>query len=150
MRARGWRPHSVFRKMTTAVAYVATAAQLNLEVGAKVIYMERLRFADDEPLALEPVHLPYARFADLFNFDLAHRSLYALMEQEFGVRPVLAEESVEAVLLSTEEAEIFGVAPGSPALLTRRITRDGEGAVVEAATSLYRGDRYRMALVRRR
>ncbi len=168
MQARGWRPHSVVRQMTTAVADVAVAAQLNLEAGAKVIYLERLRFADDEPLALERVHLPYARFADdeplalervhlpyarfagLFSFDLAQRSLYALMEQEFGVRPVLAEESVEAVLLSTEEAEIFGVAPGAPALLTRRITHDSEGRVVEAATSLYRGDRYRMALVRRR
>uniref|UniRef100_A0A7C1FTL3 GntR family transcriptional regulator n=1 Tax=Caldilinea aerophila TaxID=133453 RepID=A0A7C1FTL3_9CHLR len=150
MQARGWRPHSVVRQMTTTVADVAVAAQLNLEVGARVIYLERLRFADDEPLALERVHLPYARFAALLTFDLAQHSLYALMEQEFGVRPVLAEESVEAVLLSTEEAEIFGIAPGSPALLTRRITHDSEGVVVEAATSLYRGDRYRMALVRRR
>jgi hypothetical protein len=39
---------------------------------------------------------------------------------------------------------------GSPALLTRPITHDDQGQVIEAATSLYRGDRYRMALVRRR
>ncbi|GIK72606.1 MAG: GntR family transcriptional regulator [Chloroflexota bacterium] len=150
MRTRGWRPHSVIRQMTATVADVSVAAQLNLEVGAKVIYLERLRFADDEPLALERVYLPYARFASLLTRDLASQSLYAVMEQELGVRPSVAEESVEAVLLSTEEAEIFGVAAGAPALLTRRITRDDEGAVVEAATSLYRGDRYRMALVRRR
>jgi GntR family transcriptional regulator len=150
MRTRGWRPHSVIRQMTATVADVSVAAQLNLEVGAKVIYLERLRFADDEPLALERVYLPYARFAGLLGRDLASQSLYAVMEQELGVRPALSEESVEAVLLSTEEAEIFGVAAAAPALLTRRITRDEEGQVVEAATSLYRGDRYRMALVRRR
>ncbi len=150
MRTRGWRPHSVIRQVTATVADVAIAAQLNLEVGAKVIYLERLRFADDEPLALERVYLPYARFASLLALDLASQSLYAVMESELGVRPSLSEESIEAVLLSTEEAEIFGVAAGAPALLTRRITRDDEGNVIEAATSLYRGDRYRMALVRRR
>jgi GntR family transcriptional regulator len=150
MRTRGWRPHSVIRQITATVADVSVAAQLNLEAGAKVIYLERLRFADDEPLALERVHLPYARFASLLTLDLASQSLYAVMENALGVRPSLAEESVEAVLLSTEEAEIFGVAAGAPALLTRRITHDDAGEVVEAATSLYRGDRYRMALVRRR
>jgi GntR family transcriptional regulator len=136
--------------MTATVADVSVAAQLDLEAGAKVIYLERLRFADDEPLALERVYLPYARFASLFGLNLTSQSLYAVMEQELGVRPSLSAESVEAVLLSTEEADIFGVAAGAPALLTRRITHDDEGNVVEAATSLYRGDRYRMALVRRR
>ena len=150
MRTRGWRPHSAMRQVTATVADVPVAAQLNLEVGAKVIYLERLRFADDEPLALERVYLPYSRFARLLALDLANQSLYAVMEMQLGVRPVLSEESVEAVLLTTEEAGIFGVPAGTPALLTRRITRDEEGQVIEAATSLYRGDRYRMALVRRR
>jgi GntR family transcriptional regulator len=150
MNARGWRPHSVIRQMTATVADVAVAAQLNQEAGAKVIYLERMRFADDEPLAMERVYLPFARFGKLLTLDLADQSLYAVIEALFGIRPVLAEESVEAVLLSTEEAHIFGVTAGSPALLTRRITRDDEGQVIEAATSLYRGDRYRMALVRRR
>ncbi|MFO7633112.1 MAG: GntR family transcriptional regulator [Caldilinea sp.] len=150
MRTRGWRPHSVIRQVTATVADVSVAAQLNLEVGAKVIYLERLRFADDEPLALERVYLPYVRFASLLGRDLTSQSLYAVMEEELGVRPSISEESVEAVLLSTEEAGIFGIAGGVPALLTRRITRDDKGQVIEAATSLYRGDRYRMALVRRR
>jgi DNA-binding GntR family transcriptional regulator len=30
------------------------------------------------------------------------------------------------------------------------VTYDDQGQVIEAATSLYRGDRYRMTLVRRR
>jgi len=150
MRARGWRPHSEIRQMTATVADVSVAAQLNLEVGAKVIFLERLRFADDEPLALERVYLPYSRFAVLLTLDLASESLYAVMERTLGVRPELSEESVEAVQISTEEADIFGITAGAPALLTRRITRDEHGQVVEMATSLYRGDRYLMALVRRR
>ena len=150
MQTRGWRPHSQIRQMTAAVADVSVAAQLAMEVGAKVFYLERLRFADDEPLALERLYLPYARFALLLALDLASQSLYSIIEQELGVRPVLAEESVEAVLFSAEEAGIFSLSVGSPALLTRRVTYDDQGQVIEAATSLYRGDRYRMTLVRRR
>jgi GntR family transcriptional regulator len=150
MRLRGWQPHSVVRQATTLLADVAIAAQLNVPIGARVILIERLRFADDEPLAHELVHLPHTRFGGLLALDLAGASLYDLLEREFGVRPVYAEESVEAVLMAQHEAELFGLEPGAPALLTRRITRDGDDVVVEAATTLYRGDRYRMVLARHR
>jgi GntR family transcriptional regulator len=150
MRLRGWQPHSQVRQAATTLADVAIAAQLDLPIGARVILIERLRFADDEPLAHEFVHLPHARFPGLLALDLANASLYDLLEREFGVRPVYAEESVEAVLLAQAEAELFGLEPGAPALLTRRITRDEDDNVVEAATTLYRGDRYRMVLARRR
>lgn len=61
--------------------------RLNLEIGAKVIYLERLRFADGEPLALERVHLPYARFAPLLSLDLTNQSLYTVMEEDVGRAP---------------------------------------------------------------
>jgi GntR family transcriptional regulator len=150
MRLRGWQPHSQVRKAATILADVSIAAQLSVPVGARVILIERLRFADDEPLAHEHVHLPHARFPDLLATDLADQSLYALLESRYGVRPVYAEESVEAVLMSGQEAALFGLEPGAPALLTRRVTRDEDDTPVEAATTLYRGDRYRMVLARRR
>jgi GntR family transcriptional regulator len=150
MRLRGWQPHSQVRKAATILADVSIAAQLSIPVGARVILIERLRFADDEPLAHEHVHLPHARFPDLLATDLADQSLYALLQSRYGVRPVYAEESVEAVLMSGEEAALFGLEPGAPALFTRRVTRDEDDNAVEAATTLYRGDRYRMVLARRR
>jgi GntR family transcriptional regulator len=150
MRMRGWTPCSQVRQATTTIADVAIAAQLAIPIGALVIFLERLRYADEEPLALERVYLPYARFQNLLALDLASNSLYALLENEFGVRPVYAEESVEAVLLSTDEAALFRLEAGAPALLTRRVTTDEQDSVIEAATTLYRGDRYRMVLARRR
>ena len=150
MRARGWAPRSEVRQFTAAVADVAVAAQLNLAVGAKVIYLERLRFADDEPLAFERVYLPFERFQRLLSMDLVQNSLYELLEKEFDTRPVYATESVEAVLLTVAEAELFCLPEGMPALLTRRVTFDDAETAIEAATTLYRGDRYRMVLARQR
>ncbi len=150
MRLRGWQPRSQVCQATTILADVAIAAQLNVPIGARVILIERLRFADDEPLAHEFVHLAHSRFPGLLALDLANSSLYDQLESKFGVRPVYAEESVEAVLMSPQEAALFGLEPGAPALLTRRITRDEDENIIEAATTLYRGDRYRMVLARRR
>ena len=150
MRLRGWQPRSQVCQATTILADVAIAAQLNVPIGARVILIERLRFADDEPLAHEFVHLAHGRFPGLLALDLANSSLYDQLESKFGVRPVYAEESVEAVLMSPQEAALFGLEPGAPALLTRRITRDEDENIIEAATTLYRGDRYRMVLARRR
>lgn len=150
MRMRGWQPRSEVRQATTTQADVAIAAQLGIAAGARVILIERVRFADDEPLAVERVYLPHARFQAILSMDLASASLYDLLEREFGTRPVYAEESVEAVLMSASEAHLFGLEPGAPALLTRRVTRDEQDTLIEAATTLYRGDRYRMVLARHR
>lgn len=150
MRMRGWQPRSEVRQLTTTEADVAVAAQLNINVGSKVLFLERVRFADDEPLALERVYLPFNRFQRLMTMDLARESLYQLMEREFETRPVYAAESIEAILLSPADAELFELPIGSPALLTRRVTRDDKDSVIEAATTLYRGDRYCMVLARRR
>jgi GntR family transcriptional regulator len=152
MRARGLTPHSEVRRLTSEVAEASIAAQLGLAAGARVVYVERLRFANNEPVALERVYLPYDRFAGLLGkeSELARRSMYEIMEEEFDSRPTFADETVEAVLLHQAEARLFGVPRNSPALLAQRVTRDERGKPIETVQTLYRGDRYRMTFVRKR
>jgi GntR family transcriptional regulator len=150
MKARGMKASSRLLSCKEEVADAAVAAQLGLTTGARVIVIERVRLANNEPMALESAYLPHQRFAGLTQFDLNQHSLYDLMEQKFGARPKLADETIEAVALSNAEAKLLGVRPASPALLARRVTRDTEGKVIEVAKAIYRGDRYRMVFVRER
>lgn len=150
MRTRGLQPSSRVLRCASEVADSAVAAQLDLSVGARVIVLERVRMADDEPLALERVELPFDRFGGLLHKDLATRSLYAVLEEDFGCVPSFADETVEAVLLNPAQAKLLSVPRHSPALLARRITRDDRSAPVESVHTLYRADRYRMVLTRRR
>jgi GntR family transcriptional regulator len=76
--------------------------------------------------------------------------LYTVLERDFGCCPVQADETVEAVLLNATDARLLGVPRSSPALYARRITRDDHGTAIESTDSLYRGDRYRMVLIRHR
>jgi len=150
MQARGLAASSQVLAFREDVAPAATAAQLELPQGAKVVYLERVRLVDGEPLALERVYLPWERFAALLGKNMAEHSLYAVLEQEFNCSPTVADETVEATLLSAADARLLGVTRHSPALLASRITRDAHGAPIESVQTLYRADRYRMVFTRTR
>jgi GntR family transcriptional regulator len=150
MRTRGLTATSRVLRCSPETADATVAAQLDLPIGARVVFLERVRLADGEPMAIERVYLPYDRFGGLLGQDLAQRSLYDLLEQEFDCRPSLADETVEAILLNAADARLLGVPRNSPALMARRITRDDRGAAVESVQTLYRGDRYRMVFTRKR
>jgi GntR family transcriptional regulator len=150
MRMRGMRASSHLLSADTEIADAAVLGQLGLRAGARVIIIVRLRLADGDPMAIERVHLPQHRFPDLLSHDIEKHSLYELMSQAYSVRPHTCDETIEAIVLSLEDAAALRVPADSPALLARRVTRDVDGNVIEVVKTIYRGDRYRMVFARRR
>ena len=120
------------------------ARALGLRPGAQVVRLRRLAHVRDEPAAILDARLPAARFRRLTSiqgFD-AGRSLYATLEAEFATRVGGARSTLEVVRCDEDEAELLGVGEGTPALLVRSVTKDGDGRPVEAADVLYRADRF--------
>ncbi|HEY8549093.1 MAG TPA: GntR family transcriptional regulator [Vicinamibacterales bacterium] len=112
---------------------------LGLRPGAEVIFVRRLRLGGDQPLVIANTWLPAARFPAFLEQDLAHRSIYDLMEAT-GSRPTDAVQTIEAITLPPEEAALLTVPPGSAALLVRRVGY-ARGVPVEYAVDHYRADR---------
>ena len=127
----------------TVPAERSVAEALGIAIGASVIHVERLRIADGEPLLLEQVFLPEARFPGLLASDLEHRSLYELLSVRYGTRVVRAREALEPIALPSREAQLLGVEPHRPALLIEGLAFDQAGQPVEFARSYVRGDRTR-------
>lgn len=150
MRSRDMIPSSKVLSLTETTADDVVATQLGIPAASRVIYFERVRLANDEPMALEKGYLPYERFQGILEYDLTSRSLYDVLENEYDCYPVVAEEIIEAVILNEKEARLLDISRGSPALLAKRITRDTKGNIVETVQTLYRADRYRMFFIRRR
>ena len=128
----------------------ATASALHLSPGDNVCRIKRLRFAGGELVGLETSHLPTRLFPDLEAYDLENQSLYALIENRFGIRLEWSEEEMEAVPAKKSEAKLLEVRPGFPLLFMRRTVYSKEGVPVEFAHSLFRGDRYSAAVISRR
>lgn len=117
------------------------AARLGLDRGDPVVRVERLRCADDEPIAVETSHLSAARFPGLVPHLRRRGSLYAVLADEYGVRPAGAEESISTAPASTREAALLDTDTGAPMLVLTRRSVDAQGRPVEWVTSWYRGDR---------
>jgi GntR family transcriptional regulator len=150
MHDRGMTPGSTMLRREVTPASEVIARQLEIEPGNPVIYVERVRTADGEPMALERAYLPAERLSGLEAVDLTDTSLYQTLAERYGVQVAVADQWVSAIRLTEGEARLLAVPPGQPALLFQRVTRDPAGEVVEYSRSLYRGDRYEVHTRHRR
>lgn len=143
MAAKGRRPTSRLLDAAVVPSSPHIAERLQLAPGANVQRLERLRLADDEPMAVEAVYLDAERFDGLGTALAQGMSLYKILHERYAVSLVKGEETIETVLASPPEASLLETDTGLPLLLLTRISWDQDGRPVEYARSLYRGDRYR-------
>jgi GntR family transcriptional regulator len=143
IQSKGLRPSSRLLDVGTVAATGEVAEHLQLTTDAPVLRLERLRLANNEPMAIETVHLDPARFPGIDAVVSDETSLYQLMRDRYGIVPVEAEETIESVLASSPKATLLGSDSTTPLLLLTRTSWDKHGKTVEFVRSFYRGDRYR-------
>lgn len=121
------------------------AEALDLDPETELLALERLRFADKEPLAIMHNWLP-PRHSDISEDALESRSLYSLLRDE-GVGSVVAHQSVSARLPTAEEQELLEISSSLPVIAVTRTAFEPTGAPVEHAEHVYRSDGYTFDLV---
>jgi GntR family transcriptional regulator len=143
VRARGMEPTSRLIGVVRTPAQADVAAMLALAEGDEILQIERVRLADEEPLAVEMVCLDARRFDGIAAVLGESQSLYELLRARYGVELAWAEETIEAVAAPEREAGLLGIASGAPVLLLCRQSFDPIGRPVELVRSVYRADRFR-------
>jgi GntR family transcriptional regulator len=141
--ARGSHLRSEVRRLEVVPADEQVASALRIAVGASVVVIERLRFVDDEPWALVIGQLPVDVAPGLPEEDLTHQSLYALLEQKYGVALRHGRRSVQASVASAEVAASLGIAEGDAVLVLRSTVYGDDERPVEMFVAYHRGDRSR-------
>ncbi|UKY54171.1 GntR family transcriptional regulator [Streptomyces inhibens] len=141
--ARGGELRSDVRRLEVVPADAQVAAELQREPGHPVIVIERLRFVNEEPWVLTTTHVPQEVAPGLLDEDLTRQSLYALLEDKYGVQLVKGRRSVEAATASAELARSLGVGQGAPVLVLRNVSFGADGRPVESFVAFHRGDRSR-------
>lgn len=137
-----WR--SRILEFETADAGARLGARLRCSPGDPVLSVVRLRLVDDEPMAIERLHLPAQLVTGLRPADLESGNFYRLLRIRYEVVVADAVQSIEPTVTDSEESTLLTVPLHSPALLFERTTRDLTGRIVEYTRSIYRGDRYRL------
>ncbi|GLZ55656.1 GntR family transcriptional regulator [Actinomycetospora sp. NBRC 106378] len=117
------------------------AARLGLEESTPLLHLERLRYADDEPLAWDRVWLPYDLAAPLLGRDLSRTALDDELERCAGIRIDEGRERIRIALADRVRAQLLGIAPGDPVFHIER-TGAHRGELVEWRQTVIRGDRF--------
>jgi GntR family transcriptional regulator len=138
LRARGLAPRTRILSATTGIATPDESMALGLSPGRRVIRLRRLRYAGDEPLALERSTLPAFALASVRS---VRDSLYVALDRR-GMRPRRALQRLRAVAFDAASARLLGVPTGSAGLLIERRGFLDDGRGVELTHSHYRGDAY--------
>ena len=113
--------------------------RLQLAPGEQVLDLIRVRYADDEPLAVMRNTIP-ERIAPTRE-ALAANGLYACL-REAGITTVLAHERIGATVADEEHAELLDEQLGAALLTMERKSFANDGTVVEFGYHVYRASRY--------
>lgn len=118
---------------------------LKLKRGEQVHEVIRVRSGNGEPVALEETYLPANVFVGMLSYDLTD-SLYSVMQREYARAPYSADEVVEPIKATAQQAELLNVEPEAVLLLITRTSYSEDGTPVEYSRDHFRPDRTKIQL----
>ncbi len=106
---------------------------LQIDSGSEVVRVRRVRSINGAPTIFDIIVLVNDQFPNIVEFmerDL-RANTYIIMEKEYGVLAVRAEEWLCAVPADDEIAGLLGVEPGAPLLKVNRVSYGLDGKPIE-------------------
>lgn len=117
------------------------ATRLECPPDEPLIYIERLRLADDEPIAIDCSWLPACLAKPLLEVDFSHTALYRELATRCHVTLDAGWERIRPGLPSREQRELLGVGTRQSAFNVERLAYQGS-TPIEWRHSVVRGDRF--------
>ena len=128
------------------------AGHLGIAAGESVIKIVRLRSVQHTPIVLVTTFLPYALCPQLSEDDLSNQSLYALLENRYGLTIARGRRTIQAVLAEGQQAKLLEVQKGAPLFRLDSLSTLSDGTPIEYYFAYHRGDRsqFEVELIRTR
>ncbi len=147
---RGRRPGGLLLVAELVRGSEQVRQKLGLTDSEQAIRLERIRSADDLPIAHEIDYLPYPRAAGIYERakELADGSLYTLMAFE-GLSPSIAEQTLRADQPDARTAELLHIAASEPGMRLFSTLFDQTGLPIAYSESFFPGNRYDFQLTLR-
>ncbi len=119
------------------------ARVLRIQLGAEVVFLNRLRIVDGKPAAIERAYLPHSFCHGILEHDFSKESLYDVLAAQYNMKPDHAEQEIGAEIATPQVADLMNLDHPAPVLVIRRETRTADGRVIEYVESEFRADRFR-------
>jgi len=148
MMQKGLRPSTKVLSFREIEGKRGINKKLNLEPSEKLLYLERVRYTDGEPIVYLETYLPYQLFSEFLTKDLEHNSMYMLMEELKNLKVDRVQREIEAVNATTNVAKLLEINKGKAVCLVTTVAyaNDTESIPVEYSVARYRGDRNKFSI----
>ena len=122
------------------------AKKLGLSKDEPCIFLERIRFADGDPIVWVETYLPHKQMPDLLDTDFEKVPLYEAIEGQYQMRIERVSRVFEAAAATSHEAQLLEVKKGSPICFVNTIAYDQKDKPIEYSIARYRGDKNRFTV----
>ena len=142
----GMTPRRHVISASTEIADQRRRRLLELGDNERVFRLERIYFADDDPLNHTVTYLPYKLFPGIDAHDFSCESLYSVLGSQYGCQITTATRTIEAVLAEGKIARYLEVSSGTPILHFECVTRGkihGRECPIEFFKCCYRSDKFK-------
>ncbi|MFD2616782.1 GntR family transcriptional regulator [Terrilactibacillus laevilacticus] len=144
MEKRGLVPSSQLLEFKILPVPESMTKRLKMGPNQKVYEIKRIRYADQIPMAIETAYVSCDIIKNLHEEDTL-QSFYAYLEKQ-GLKIGHASQTLEASLVTKEDAKLLDVPEQSPVLLIERLTFLSDHRPLELVESIFRADRYKFVI----
>ncbi len=150
MRARGFIPSSRILTQEVMEADEQRQALLRCAPGEKVLYLVRLRLADNKPVALQSSYILHQMVPGMEAMELQDLSLFTVLREQYYIYPAWTEAEMEARKADEATAALLNLEAGEPVLVVRGLTYNDSFEIVESVETVYRGEGLALYIGRQR
>ena len=114
---------------------------LMIPMGTKVVYIERLVWQDNEPIAIDKIYIEDARFPDFITTLSKDRSFYQVMDECYHIRPNHSVLEIDGKAAQSHSADTLKCNVGDPLFSIHKISYDQDGKPIHYSLTTVRCDR---------
>jgi GntR family transcriptional regulator len=139
----GLRTHSTIVRAESTAASFDEAEQFSIAPGTALFRLERVRFLEGVPTALDLTRIPLSLVPAIAEVDFAASSLYATLSAA-GIEPARADSTIEAGKADERTARLLRIEVGDPLLIMWQLALGAQREPLFTSTIQYVGERYRL------
>jgi GntR family transcriptional regulator len=114
---------------------------LQIKKGDPVYSIQRIRYVDKKPMALQTSFLPGNLVPGLINYKFEEDSLFKTIKKYFGHNVSSASELLKTAKCDGYEAKLLKIKEGDAVFLLERVTKLADGKILEFVKTVLRGDK---------
>ncbi|MGB3534864.1 MAG: phosphonate metabolism transcriptional regulator PhnF [Microcoleaceae cyanobacterium] len=141
LNAQGFEIRFQMLRSVEILADLAIASALEIQPEETVFLIERLSFANDQPISISTSYFPARHFPNLLSHQQQMWSISTLVRQIYGYDHIRRQTQVSARVVQPEDARLLKLPLNYPVLFVESININQNNTVIEYGQTRFRSDR---------